>query len=62
MTEKRKINKAFNEDKYLENKLRKLNKNKKSKYIRDDVNRYLYINNKNEIPVNDIIVYRSSDI
>jgi UTP-glucose-1-phosphate uridylyltransferase len=62
MTEKRKISKAFNEDKYLENKLRKLNKNKKSKYIRDDVNRYLYINNKNEIPVNDIIVYRSSDI
>lgn len=59
MTNKRRINKSFNEDKYLENKLRKLHKNKK--HIRDTVDRYLYTNNK-DIPDNDRILYKSSDI
>lgn len=61
MTNKRRINKSFNEDKYLENKLKKLHRNKKQSHIRDTVDRYLYTNNK-DIPDSDRILYKSSDI
>lgn len=61
MTNKRRINKAFNEDKYLENKLRKLHKNKKQEQIRNIVDNHLH-NSKNDIPDNDEIIYKSADI